>query len=363
MKQGRASWLLTTSLAVCVSGPAVSQVPVIDRANLALGAASDQTSREIEKTDNDRFSVSKSVTCSIYRQGRTGDAISAAMANPEIISLVKRVAREENADERLFLALIYQESRFNPCARSLAGAVGLAQLMPETARELGVNPYDMEDNLRGGARYLKLQLERFDGNMDLALAAYNAGPGSIQTYGGIPPFKETQGYVAAIKQKWLPAFGGADLAEIPVNHGSGSIAFSQLRDATINSMATSQATADSSRNVASWLQQLGQMSSGTIQDSWDHNSGSRNANLEMINQIILLGSTMADLLNSRRALEADGLSGSSRADDFHNDDEAKDRDTTDACDSHQGLEWSPGKKACVQKRQREADIALMFNAE
>ena len=98
----------------------------------------------------------------------------------------------------LIEALVWQESRWRATAISPVGARGLAQLMPGTARDLGVNPDDPFANLEGGARYLREQLDRFDGDLEKALAAYNAGPGRVQKAGGIPRIRETQLYVAAI---------------------------------------------------------------------------------------------------------------------------------------------------------------------
>ena len=107
-------------------------------------------------------------------------------------------ACEAGVPVRLFDALVAQESRYRPYARSHAGAMGLTQLMPGTARHLKVgNPWDVRENLTGGARYLREQLDRF-GSWELALAAYNAGPGRIEQYDGIPPFRETRNYVRAI---------------------------------------------------------------------------------------------------------------------------------------------------------------------
>lgn len=113
------------------------------------------------------------------------------------LSVAKEVARRHRVPENLFLRLVQQESGWRADARSHKGAIGLAQLMPHTARILGVNPHDPQQNLEGGARYLAEQYRSF-GSWRLALAAYNAGPGAVQKYGGIPPFRETQNYVKVI---------------------------------------------------------------------------------------------------------------------------------------------------------------------
>jgi hypothetical protein len=344
------------------AGIALADVPVIDGTNLDPREQRDQSSTKIEDTDNDRYTIDTSVTCSMYRPGRRNDPVGAAQANPEISGLVRRVAREEGVDENQFLALVYQESRFNPCAKSGAGATGLAQLMPGTASDLGVDENNIEQNLRGGARYYKQQLQRYGGNVSLALAAYNAGPGNVNKYGGIPPFKETQGYVASITQDWLPAFGGSDKSGIPLNFGGGETAYTGMRTSTLNAMGTTSATGDSLGNITSWYQQLGQLHSGTIQDSWDHNSTARNANLAMINNVIRLGTVMADLVNARNAVSSANISGSSQTAKPSKTDEEK-PDITGLCDPRQNLVWSEERSACIEKREDETQVELMLETQ
>jgi soluble lytic murein transglycosylase-like protein len=109
----------------------------------------------------------------------------------------KAMARKHGVPEDLFLRLVQQESGWNPSARSHKGARGLAQLMPGTAAKLGVDASDPIQNLEGGARYLKMMYNTF-GSWRLALAAYNAGPGAVQKYGGVPPYRETRNYVRII---------------------------------------------------------------------------------------------------------------------------------------------------------------------
>ncbi|ABG32130.1 lytic transglycosylase domain-containing protein [Roseobacter denitrificans] len=115
----------------------------------------------------------------------------------EFLEMARAAARKHRIPEDLFLRLVQQESGWNPTAKSHKGALGLAQLMPATARYLRVDPLDPEENLEGGARYLRKQYDRFK-SWRLALAAYNAGPNAVKRHGGIPPYKETQNYVRII---------------------------------------------------------------------------------------------------------------------------------------------------------------------
>lgn len=113
--------------------------------------------------------------------------------------IIHQAASKYGVDEDLVHAVVQAESDYNPSCRSGAGAVGLMQLMPGTARSLGVDANDPAQNVDGGVRYLRQQLDRF-GEVDLAVAAYNAGPGAVSRYHGVPPYRETQAYVKRVLQ-------------------------------------------------------------------------------------------------------------------------------------------------------------------
>jgi soluble lytic murein transglycosylase-like protein len=132
-----------------------------------------------------------------------------ALGREGFLPMIAHLSEQHQVDKELIMALIQQESGFSPTARSAVGARGLMQLMPATAAQLGVNPDDPQQNLEGGIRYLKQQLDKYNGNVPLALAAYNAGPGAVDKYGGIPPYKETQQYVRNILANYLKAKASA----------------------------------------------------------------------------------------------------------------------------------------------------------
>ncbi|HJT22150.1 MAG TPA: lytic transglycosylase domain-containing protein [Nitrospira sp.] len=165
-------------------GPPVSQA-LADTRPFAYGATE-------QDTDFTEAGARTDTSAYLNRYHRT-------LSNAELEGAVSHAAREHRLQPALLLAVIRAESSFNPVVVSRAGAVGLMQLVPETAIRHGVqNLYDTKENIVGGARHLRYLLDRFKGNLRLALAAYNAGERKVDQYRRIPPFKETQLYVQKV---------------------------------------------------------------------------------------------------------------------------------------------------------------------
>ena len=129
---------------------------------------------------------------------KTAAAEPVNYANPQLTHMIHEAAAKYAVDPKLVSAVAEVESGGNQNAVSSAGAIGVMQLMPDTAAELGVNPYDMKSNVEGGAKYLREMLDTFDGDVKKAVAAYNAGPNAVKAYGGVPPYAQTQNYVTNV---------------------------------------------------------------------------------------------------------------------------------------------------------------------
>lgn len=127
-------------------------------------------------------------------------SVAAELTTHEVKTKIVKHARAMGVDPAVALSIAKLESNYNPGLKSSYGAIGLFQLMPDTARRLGVNPWLVNENIKGGIMYYQMMYKKY-GSMDLALAAYNAGPGNVSKYKGIPPFKETHAFIKRIKSE------------------------------------------------------------------------------------------------------------------------------------------------------------------
>jgi soluble lytic murein transglycosylase-like protein len=139
--------------------------------------------------------------------------------DPELDRIIFEVGEKQGVDPRFIHAVIWQESKYDPHARSHAGAQGLMQLIPATAKRFGCeHPDDPEENITAGTKYLGWLLKRFSGNVELALAGYNAGEGAVDKYDGVPPYNETRNYIKIISQRYgkiyHPVLPPAEAAEV-----------------------------------------------------------------------------------------------------------------------------------------------------
>ena len=156
--------------------------------------------QEIDK--NVTSAASKAHAAQRVRETSAAEHTTAAaqerFTNPELARVIHSAAQKYAVDPKLVSAVAEVESGGDQNAVSPAGAVGVMQLMPDTAAGLGINPYDMKSNVEGGAKYLREMLDTFDGDVKKAVAAYNAGPNAVKASGGVPPYAETQNYVTSV---------------------------------------------------------------------------------------------------------------------------------------------------------------------
>jgi len=217
------SYRITALLMILAAGAAFADGSRFSAADVPQGLGIKHQGRIVIRNDESSITaytffgnVSQALvslkTSRTLRYASFGNAVydsSARVSTPLPVYLSNAItdaAKTHGVDPRLLVAVARRESRFNPNAVSPVGACGIMQLMPATARYLGINNiFDARQNVFAGARYLRTLLDTFHGDLDLTLAAYNAGPGAVQKYNGVPPFRETRNYVASIRAAYQRA--------------------------------------------------------------------------------------------------------------------------------------------------------------
>lgn len=179
--------------------PGASFGQVLDRTLRTQDAAAQQHQTPAASAAPQAGAAQRSHAPSPLNVGTGMTAVSdLPVADSNLSAIVNQAAREYQVDPRLVNAVAQAESGGDQSAVSPVGAIGVMQLMPETAASLGVDPYDEKQNVEGGAKYLREMLDEFGGDVRKAVAAYNAGPAAVRAYGGVPPYRETQDYVSKV---------------------------------------------------------------------------------------------------------------------------------------------------------------------
>ena len=175
-------------------------VPGMTFQNTLQKAINQQGTGEVHQTDASSVPLAKQPTAVQGTAEAAAPSLTADLppANPTLSELVQTAAQKYHVDPKLLSAVGEVEAGGEQSAVSPVGASGVMQLMPDTAAALGVNPYDEQQNIEGGAKYLHEMLDTFGGDVRKAVAAYNAGPQAVREYGGVPPYSETQNYVSKV---------------------------------------------------------------------------------------------------------------------------------------------------------------------
>jgi hypothetical protein len=288
-----------------------AQVPVSDKPRTGQDGQTRAATDETKGTSKRWLQYEEGVACGVFRDPARTPVD--AMQRSEIVNLIRREARAQGVREELALSVAMQESRFSQNVRSCAGAIGVMQLMPGTAKQLGVDPYDLRDNVKGGVRYLRQMLYEFDGNERLAAAAYNAGPNRASLQAGrVPNIPETQTYVREIFGRWEPQFRvlvGSELGPTLAGANENLIASARFASGSIGGTQALGAARTSA------IGREGALAGGQdrLQDAWEDNAQARIIVAQGFNRAIDQGATFNVLLVSQLLHELAHTSQTARA--------------------------------------------------